>query len=156
MARRSSKVYDAAGRTLATIDPLGHRSTSVYDKAGQQVASIDALNNRASTAYDAAGQTVARIDPDTGSTLATSAGVAALKLTSTGQPVHVGGGGEVGVTTCQFWLRGASVSFVPEARDRITEADGTVWNIDSCERIGYGAGGTLYRCPVTLAREDAE
>ena len=99
--------------------------------------------------------TVERVDPQTGAATATAQNVTALKLTSTGAPVKIGGGGLIGSDECQFFLRASQVGFKPEQNDRIVEPDdGPTWNINLTETIGYGATGTLYRCPVTLARED--
>jgi hypothetical protein len=101
--------------------------------------------------------TVERVDQQTGEATATAHGVVALKLTSTGQPVRIGGGGSVGADQCQFWLvGGGELNFSPAQNDRIVEpSDGPAWNIDLCETVGYTDTGTLHRCPVTLAREDA-
>lgn len=96
--------------------------------------------------------TVEQMDPDSGSAILTAEGVVALKLTSTGQPMSIGAGGSLGITECQFWLEAAPVGFLPKPLDRITECDGTRWLVETCERVGYGETGTLYRCPVTRAR----
>jgi len=81
--------------------------------------------------------TVLQIDPDTGATLATSAGVTALKrVTRTTSPGA--GGGEVGVEECKFLLDAAAVSFTPRSRDKITDADGVTWSVGDVETIGFG------------------
>ena len=98
--------------------------------------------------------TVERVDPQTGAATATAPNVTALKLTSTGQPVKIGGSGLIGADECQFFLRASQVGFQPALNDRVVEPDGTRWNVTLAETIGYGATGTLYRCPVTRARED--
>ena len=44
----STTVYDADGRTLATINAKGFATTQVYDAVGQRLAIIDARGNRIS------------------------------------------------------------------------------------------------------------
>ncbi len=56
-------VYDAAGRQIATVDPLEHRNTSVYDAAGRTIAAVNPLTFRTTTVYDPANQPIASIDP---------------------------------------------------------------------------------------------
>jgi len=56
-------VNDAAGRSVASINPLGNRSSSVYDAAGQVIAIIHPLGNRISNNYDAVGRSIAYINP---------------------------------------------------------------------------------------------
>ena len=63
--------------------------------------------------------TVERVDPQTASATASAENVTALKLTSTGQPVKIGGGGLIGADECQFFLRVSQVGFKPEQNDRV-------------------------------------
>ena len=49
LSRRSSSVYDLAGRSVAAVNPLNQRTTTVYDAAGESVARIDPLGRRSST-----------------------------------------------------------------------------------------------------------
>ena len=58
---RTSTVYDAAGRSIARINPLQQRTSTLYDATGRSAASVDALNQRSSTVYDVAGREVARL-----------------------------------------------------------------------------------------------
>ena len=57
------KTYDADGRLLSTVDPLGNVTSHEHDGAGRRTATLDALGNRFETAYDAAGRRIATIDP---------------------------------------------------------------------------------------------
>ncbi len=50
------------GRNSATVDGLGSRTSTLYDAAGQSVATVDPLN-RITTVYDLAGRTKATINP---------------------------------------------------------------------------------------------
>ncbi len=59
---RTSTAYDAAGRSVANINSLGQRTSTVYDAADRTIATINALGYRSSTAYDAAGRSIASID----------------------------------------------------------------------------------------------
>ena len=63
MNRRSSTLYDRAGRGIASINPLGQRTSTVYDAAGESIASIDPLGRRSSTVYDQASRGIASINP---------------------------------------------------------------------------------------------
>ena len=98
--------------------------------------------------------TVEQVDPQSGEATLTAEGVTVLPLTSTGQPVKVGGGGLIGADECQFWLVAEQVGFVPSQNDRVIDAAGTRWNVTLCEVVGYGPTGKLYRCPATRARQD--
>jgi RHS repeat-associated protein len=60
---RTSTNYDSVGRAIASIDPLGRRTTTTYDVAGRTITSIDPLGNRTSTTFDAASRTIASINP---------------------------------------------------------------------------------------------
>lgn len=87
--------------------------------------------------------TVTQINPDTGAVLATSAAVTAMQRFPRTETVSVGEG-EVGATFSSFALVAAGLSFVPKARDQITDADSVVWEI---ENVTTGGFGTLYLCP---------
>ncbi len=125
-----------------------------FESLGKEFAGFAAyVGGEADTAV-----TVERVDPDTGIAVLTATGVQALKLSDTGQPLAAGGGGELGYTSCQFWLTGSQVAvdgvgFVPGTRTRVTESDGvTKWRVSSCERVGFGESGTLYRVAVTIEK----
>jgi len=60
---RTTTVYDAANRNIATLDALGHRATQVYDAARRQIASVNPLGAIGTTLYDSAGQAVATLTP---------------------------------------------------------------------------------------------
>ncbi|MFO0804139.1 MAG: RHS repeat-associated core domain-containing protein [Gemmataceae bacterium] len=59
---RTTTVYDAAGRVLATVDPFGDRTTNTYDGAGRVVAVTDPLGNVSRTRYDVSGNVVESAD----------------------------------------------------------------------------------------------
>ena len=46
-------MYNTEYQSVAKIDPLGRRTTSIYDLAGRRLATIDPLNSRTTTLYDA-------------------------------------------------------------------------------------------------------
>lgn len=47
---------------MAIIDPLGKRATTIYDAAGRTTASVNALNQWSKTVYNAANQAIASIN----------------------------------------------------------------------------------------------
>jgi hypothetical protein len=116
----------------------------------------------ASVASDFAGAmvwaepvTVAQIDPDTdtdttaaGVTLGSATGVPALKRVRRRRPLAVGGG-ELGRDECRFTFAAAAVSWVPKARDQITDAEGVTWQVSAVETI---AGGNLISVDVVIKR----
>ena len=53
----ASELYDAS---LARIDALNRRTSSMFDQAGRTIAAIDALAYRTTTVFDGASQAVAR------------------------------------------------------------------------------------------------
>jgi YD repeat-containing protein len=53
LGKRTTTAYDAAGRSIASIDPLNQRTTTTYDAASRTIASINPLGQRTSTLYDA-------------------------------------------------------------------------------------------------------
>ncbi|HEV3257252.1 MAG TPA: RHS repeat-associated core domain-containing protein, partial [Gemmataceae bacterium] len=63
LAQRTTTVYDGAGRARAGIDPLNNRTSTTYDPVGRAIAATDALGNRTTTVYDVAGRALTRIDP---------------------------------------------------------------------------------------------
>ncbi|HUQ01541.1 MAG TPA: RHS repeat-associated core domain-containing protein [Kofleriaceae bacterium] len=50
--------YDAAGRVVAFLDPLGNRTSTDYDAIGRVVRVTDAAGNRIETTYDPHGNVV--------------------------------------------------------------------------------------------------
>ena len=76
-----------------------------------------------------ANVTVESVDPDPGTALVTVAAVPALKRTRRRNPFTTQGG-ELAADTQRFVFRASRVSFLLKARDRVTEADGTVWEVD--------------------------
>ncbi len=50
--------YDAAGRRIETIDPLGRSTLYAYDRFGRLTSETDALGNRTEYAYDAADRLI--------------------------------------------------------------------------------------------------
>lgn len=92
--------------------------------------------------------TVLQIDADDGTTLATSAGATCLIRAPMVAPAMVGDG-EVGAQMCRFVLVASGVSFVPRARDQITDPDGVKWSIESVSVEGIES---LYACETTRIR----
>lgn len=109
--------------------------------------SIDVGADFEAFAVGLAAVTVTSVDAIEATTLATAAGVSAAKLEEVYDSAGARGG-EVGVTTCAFWLRAGALGFSLKKRDRITEAGGAVWVVDAIE-ASYGG---LARCPVTKYR----
>jgi RHS repeat-associated protein len=56
-------VYDAAGRSVAAVNPLGQTRTTTYDVADRPVASIDPLGNTTTNVFDGADRPIASVDP---------------------------------------------------------------------------------------------
>src|SRR4030095_11995414 len=54
--RRSSDLYDAAGRPSCTIHPDGSSTWYVYDAADQQIQIINAMGEVSESVYDANGR----------------------------------------------------------------------------------------------------
>ncbi len=54
----SQTFFDAAGRVVAVVDPLGNRTTSDYDAIGRLIRVTDAMGNRVESRYDAHGNVV--------------------------------------------------------------------------------------------------
>ncbi|MGL4463905.1 MAG: hypothetical protein ACRC1K_17260 [Planctomycetia bacterium] len=50
------RILDAAGRTKVVVDPLLRRTTTVYDRAGRLRTLRNSWNERTSYQYDAAVQ----------------------------------------------------------------------------------------------------
>lgn len=82
--------------------------------------------------------TVLSIQPDTGATLATAAGVTALKRTRRRSPFNVGGGGELSADDCRFVVRADALGFTAKTRDQVVDADAVVWEVKDAELIGFG------------------
>lgn len=62
LGRRTTMVFDAVGRQIATQSPMNFRTTTIYDAAGQVSAMQDALGYRTTYSYDLAGNLVTVID----------------------------------------------------------------------------------------------
>jgi hypothetical protein len=73
--------------------------------------------------------TVESVDPDTGTALVTAEAVPALKRTRRRNPFTTQGG-ELAADTQRFVFRASRIDALLKNRDRITEADGTVWTVD--------------------------
>ena len=78
--------------------------------------------------------TVEQVDADTGAARTTVEGVAALKRAR-----KRADGDTVPSDTCRFVLRAGALGWTPAARDRITDYDGVIWDVESAELIGFGA-----------------
>ena len=85
--------------------------------------------------------TVTSIDPLSGAALAAATDVAAAPLVE-GRATTGARGGEVGVTTCDWWVRSDQLGFTLKARDTLTEEGGRVWVVGDVEEF---AG--LAKCP---------
>jgi len=59
----TTSVYDADGRVVCTLDPLGHTATNTYDMVGRRIEVIDPEGHVTTTVYDFAGRVEATIDP---------------------------------------------------------------------------------------------
>jgi len=94
--------------------------------------------------------TVVSLDPDTGAAAVAAEGVPALKRTRRRNPFTVQGG-ELAADTQRFVFRSGRVAALMKHRDRVTEADGTVWIVDErgAELI---ARDQLWTLNVTRAR----
>jgi YD repeat-containing protein len=55
--------YDASGRKIAEVDPLGHQTSFAYSLFDEIVAVADPLSNRTTRCYNRAGQQVEEINP---------------------------------------------------------------------------------------------
>ena len=56
--------YDAAGRRVASTDPLAHSTTVEYDGAGRLIRTTDPLGAQTTFAYDEASQLGSSTDPN--------------------------------------------------------------------------------------------
>ena len=83
-------VYDAAGRTISVIDPLGGSVDTTYDKMGRPLTVTDPLGRAATYGYDALGRRTSSTDPLGNTTVYTYDAVGNLR-TVTG-PDPDGGG----------------------------------------------------------------
>jgi hypothetical protein len=94
--------------------------------------------------------TVESVDPDTGAALVTAADVPALKRGRRRYPFAVAGG-ELGGDRTRFLFKAARIDATLKAKDRVTEADGTVWTVDErgAELIAFGQ---IWALNVTLKR----
>lgn len=92
--------------------------------------------------------TVTSVQPDTGAALDLVVhGVKAAKL-NVMRDTTGARGGEVGVTTCEWWLRVDQLEFALKPKDTLAEEYGPVWVVNSVEEVQ----GELCRLPCTLKR----
>lgn len=89
--------------------------------------------------------TVRQIDPVTGAVTATAANVPGLRSVVSAQGIEAGDG-EIRSTTTRFQLPVSRLSFSPKKRDRVTDAAGGVWAVDS---VSLSTFGTRYTVEVT-------
>lgn len=66
---RTQTQYDAAGRTIASVDERGNRTEFVYDAAGRKTKATDALGNQTSFIYDASGNQTGMTDANGNTTM---------------------------------------------------------------------------------------
>lgn len=92
--------------------------------------------------------TVTQINPDTGAETASCEGVTCLAGDREQETAGVGDG-SVPAERTGFTLRASEVSFEPRERDRVTDADGIVWSLDS---VSVEGRGSLYVCEATRMR----
>ena len=93
--------------------------------------------------------TVKQCDPDTDSVTATAEDVAATVPTRTRAALSVGGGELGSDTRSPMTFRADLLGFVPKPNDTVTEADGTVWIIESAKMDPLGQ---LCSADVVIAR----
>ncbi|WP_373321239.1 hypothetical protein, partial [Chitiniphilus shinanonensis] len=62
LARSQTTTYDAFGRLVSTLNPLGRTTTQVYDRLGRVVQTVDALGISRYSSYDAFDRTVTSTD----------------------------------------------------------------------------------------------
>jgi hypothetical protein len=91
---------------------------------------------------------VRQVDPDTGETTATAYPVTALAGDAVEENAGTEGGEVAGIES-GFTLRASDVGFVPRERDRIVDAAGVTWSIDS---VSVEGRGSLYVCDATRMR----
>lgn len=89
--------------------------------------------------------TVTQIDPDTGEATATASGVLGLLRSDSAGEESAGEAG-MHAERGKWRLRASDVvGFVPKSRDRVTQADGTVWVLAAvgveCRRTRYVSEG---------------
>ena len=58
----TTTLFDAAGRSIANLSPLGFVSTAVYDNANRTIAQVDALGYASTMVYDQASRNIALQD----------------------------------------------------------------------------------------------
>lgn len=111
---------------------------------------LDGLDFGADFALLAVGQepvTVRSVDPDTGAEVLATEPVPAVQCPLTRDNTGARGG-EVGVTSCEWWLRADALGFTLKPRDQVVQASGAAWSLDSVEEVA----GALVRCPATKTR----
>lgn len=94
--------------------------------------------------------TVESVAPDSGAALVTAEDVPAMKRPRRRNPFNVQGG-ELGADLRRFVFRASRIDALMKAKDRVTEADGTVWVVDErgAELI---ANDQLWALNVSLQR----
>lgn len=92
--------------------------------------------------------TVYQINPDNGATTATAEEVTALKRVHSKSAMSIGDG-EIPDERCRFWLVAEDMEFTPKRRDKIEDADGITWTLDSADLVAFGA---LAVCETSRAR----
>ena len=65
---RTTFTYDAAGRRLTTMDPLGNVTTNTYDVVGNLISARDANGHATTSTYDGSGRILTVTSPDGGIT----------------------------------------------------------------------------------------
>lgn len=99
----------------------------------------------------AAKVTVESAHPDTGAALVTVANVYAVKRARRRFPFSTGDGGGAGADLCRFALLAAPLTFALKAKDRVTDAGGTVWVVDE-RGASQIAMGNLWTADVSRKR----
>lgn len=93
--------------------------------------------------------TVTQINPDTGASVTSSSTVTAFRRAPFRHPVNVGFGGALGFEEMRWILLASDVSFVPRARDSITDSSNVVWDVN---QVHVNATATLYFCDCNRSR----
>lgn len=91
--------------------------------------------------------TVLQVNPDTGATLATARKVVTLQRAISAAPAILNDG-EIPKRSGRMHIKASSIAFEPSRRDKIVEADGSTWIIESVAIVTLK---TRYACEVTEA-----
>lgn len=83
-----TRTYDALGRLIRIVDPLGNVTRTEYDNVDNPVAQVDPRGNRTAFTYDPLGRVLSTVDP-------------LGNIWSFGYCAEIGRGGEQGQDVCE-------------------------------------------------------